>query len=296
MQWFEIKEQSAGNKRLLLSWYLYKIFGKNVLYLIAFLVSFFTFIFAPKIRLYSRKYFEIAYPYINTKPTLVNQFKHILSYAFSLVDKLLVFCADFNADDIFFENKEIEKQLIEDIKNKKGVFLICNHIGNIEVVLSYSFKFIKNCAFFINIFMSHKQGQIFNEFLDTIKIDFPVRLFPIEEMGISTGVELKENLNNGDIVFIAGDRLSQNNDTKFIKEKLFNREILFPKGTFKLANLMDVPTYFISALKIKNKYMIIMESQKDLSEKVLSKNFAKFMERVIKINPFQFFQFYDFFN
>ena len=108
MKWFQIKEQSAGKKRLILSLYLYKIFGKNILYLIAFFVSFTTFIIAAKVRSYSKKYFEITYPYLKLEPTLLNQFKHIYSYAVSLVDKILVFCGDFDIDNIIFENEKEE--------------------------------------------------------------------------------------------------------------------------------------------------------------------------------------------
>jgi predicted LPLAT superfamily acyltransferase len=59
---------------------------------------------------------------------------------------------------------------------------------------------------------------------------------------------------------------------------------------------MEVPTYFISAIKIGKKYHVILEKQQNLSEKELVKSYVKFMERAIKINPFQFFHFYDFFN
>ena len=281
MQWFEVKEQSAGRKRLLLSLYLYKIFGKNVLYLIAFWVSFFTFIFSAKVRAYSKKYFEISYPYSNIKPCALNQFKHILSYANSLVDKFLVFSGNFDINNIIFENEQDKNQLINDIENKKGVFLICNHIGNIEVFQSYSLKYIKNRDFYINIFMSKAQSRVFNGFLETVKTDFPSKIFFVEEMGINTGVELKENLNKGDIVFIAGDRLAQKNDKKIIKTNMYDREISLPKGAFKLAKLMEVPTYFISAVKTKDKYKICLEQQTDLSEKALAQNFAKFMERVM---------------
>ena len=294
MKWFQIKEQSAGEKRLFLSYYLYKIFGKKILYIIAFLVSFFTFIFASKVREYSKKYFVAVYDDIKVKPNLFNQFKHILSYAYSLVDKLLVCCGDYSFNNIEFADKEIEKELQNDIENKKGVFLICNHIGNIEVFQSFFIKY-KNKNQKINVFMSQAQSQIFNGFLNKIGISYPIRFFPVESLGISTGVELKENLNNGEMVFIAGDRLSQNNDINNIKTTMFSKNILLPKGTFKLAKLMEVPTYFISAVKVKNKYKIIIERQSDLSEKALISSFTKYMERVIKINPFQFFHFYDFF-
>ncbi len=296
MQWFQIKEQSAGEKRLILSWYLYKIFGKKILYLIAFFVSFFTFIFAKNIRFYSKQYFSVSYEYIGIKPTLMNQFKHIYQYARSLVDKILVCCEDFKEEDIFFENKEEKKQLIEDIKKQKGVFFICNHIGNIEILQAFAYKYLRNYEFYINMFVSSKQSSVFNSFLKNIKKEIPVKLFLVENIGISTGVELKENLEKGDIVFIAGDRLAQDNDIKNIKEKMFNREILLPIGTYKLAKLMDVPTYFISAINCKGKYKIILERQNDLSQKVLTESFVKFMEKAIKINPYQFFNFYDFFN
>ena len=80
MQWFQIKEQSVGEKRLIISWYLYKIFGKNILYFIAFWVAFFTFIFAKSVRNYSKKYFEVIKDKTGLKTTPINQFKHIHSY------------------------------------------------------------------------------------------------------------------------------------------------------------------------------------------------------------------------
>ena len=40
MKWYEAKEQAAGTKRLFLLWYIYKIFGKNLVKFIAFFVIF----------------------------------------------------------------------------------------------------------------------------------------------------------------------------------------------------------------------------------------------------------------
>ena len=293
MQWFQIKEQSAGTKRLLLSWYLYKIFGKNVLYLIAFFVSFFTFVFAPKVRNYSKKYFEIIKPYTNLKPSPVNQFKHIYSYAISLVDKMLVYSSDFDSKDVVFADKDIETKLFEDIKKQKGVFFICCHVGNIEIM--HSLLADNNSEFNINIFLSNKQSQIFNSFLNSIKREFPVKLFFIEDVGLNTAIELKENLDGGDVVFIAGDRLAENNDIKSIETEMFSHKILLPEGTFRFAKLMEVPVYFISAVKIGNKYQIYAEKQDILSEKELVNAYTKYLEKIILVNPFQFYNFYDFF-
>ncbi len=295
-KWFQVEEQSAGKKRLYLSWFLFKIFGKNILYVIAFFMSVFTFIFASKIRKYSEKYLKTVEEYTGLKSNLLNKFKHILSYANSLVDKMLVYSGNFNESDIIFDNDADKKTLFEDIEKKCGVFFICNHIGNIEILQTLLLNQQKTPNFKVNIFMSNRQSQIFNDFLKTLKINFPVNIFQVEEIDLNTGIELKENLNKGDMVFIAGDRLAQNNDARSVTVKFLSRDIKLPQGAFKLAKLMEVPTYFISAIKIGNKYHVILEKQQNLSEKELVKSYVKFMERTIKINPFQFFHFYDFFN
>ena len=62
-----------------------------------------------------------------------------------------------------------------------------------------------------------------------------------------------------------------------------------------MAELVDVPTYFITALKFGEKYKIFLDKQTDLSEKELAKNFAKHLEKFIILKPHQFYHFYDFF-
>lgn len=295
MKWFEVKEQSAGKKRLAFTWFLYKIFGERLLYTIAFSVAFFTFVFSPKIRSFSKKYFIKTRKYTNLKSSLINQFKHILAYAFALADKILVYAGDFDTKKIEFDSEKDKVQLFNDINKNKGTFFICNHIGNIEVLHSLFADTITNSDCKINIFMSNKQSQIFNEFLSGIKQDFSTKIFQVEDIGLETGVILKENLNKGDMVFIAGDRLSENG-SKCIDIKFFEQDISLPVGSFKLAKLMEVPTYLISALRFGKKYKVFIEKQEDLSTKVLSDNFIKFMEKMTLKNPYQFFHFYDFFK
>ena len=58
LKWFQIKEKSAGKKRLLLCWYLYKLMGKSIASFIAFFVTLITFIVNKDLRYYSRKYFN----------------------------------------------------------------------------------------------------------------------------------------------------------------------------------------------------------------------------------------------
>lgn len=297
MKWFQVKEQSAGRKRLVLTWYLYKIFGKNILYVIAFLMSVFTYIFSPCIRKSSKNYLSTVQNYTGLKPSAWNVFRHILAYADSLADKILVFCGDFGTDNLLFESEEKKKQMFDDINKGEGCLFICNHIGNIEVLQSFFFNEITNPDFSINIFLSKNHSQIFNGFLNDIKKEIPVNIYPVEDLGPDTGIELKESLDKGGVVFIAGDRLARDNDDKSIEALLFGHQIHLPLGVYKLAKLMKVPTYFISALRNKGgKYKIYLEKQDNLTEEIIVKNYVDFLQKMTLLSPFQFFHFYDFFR
>ena len=50
MKWYEVKERSAGEKRLILTYYIYKIFGRYPVVLIAFFVALITFLKIKKKR------------------------------------------------------------------------------------------------------------------------------------------------------------------------------------------------------------------------------------------------------
>ena len=138
MQWYRIKEKSAGKFRLILSLYLYKIFGKKILNIIAFFVSFFTFLGNRDLRKYSKDYFKILYDYTKNeklKPTNTNSFKHVLSYSYSLVDKIEAYLQNFKSENIEFFSEEDKNTYLNDINNK-GVFVLCNHTGNIDILIS----------------------------------------------------------------------------------------------------------------------------------------------------------------
>ena len=294
MKWFQMQEKSAGKKRLITTYYIYKLLGRYALYSIAFFVAFFTFLYSKDLRFYSKKYLTVISKYTNIKPTIINQFKQILSYSISLADKIIVACGDFNTDKIIFDDNEIKEQLYSDIEKRKGVSLIFSYLGNIEI-LQALFKNKKTFPDFkINVFLSKTQSRIFNDFIEFINKTNPINYIISENFGMQEAIRLKENLDKGDILFIAGDRISEYNSSKIVKENMFNYEIELPLGTFRLAKSLECPIYFISALKQKNDEYKIFISKYTAGS--ITEKYTKYMERIILSNPFQFYHFYDFFN
>lgn len=283
-KWYQVKEQAAGEKRLLLTWKIYKIFGKKTVRLLAFIVTFFAFINAKEQRRCSKKYLEI----VHIKPSFVNQFRHFLEYSYSLVDRMEVFSGNFDYNNIIFNNENDEKIF------NQGVFIICSHLGNIDIMRAFLDKYPNRR---VNAFLSAEQCKIFNNFIKQIAVEKPVTTYPVEEIGIDTAIEIKDKLSAGEIVFMAGDRTSKNsiNSTVYF----LNRKVQFPVGTFKFAQIMECPIVFACALHEDKKYKIYMQefsSKEKKSAETMQKEFVKFLEKHIPIAPLQFFHFYDMFE
>lgn len=298
MKWFEIKEHAAGHKRLLLSWWTYKHFGKGSLKFIAFWVAFFVFCFSPPVRGYSKKYLKI----VGVNAGVLNQFGHILSYAMSLVDRIEVFSDNYDFKKITFENDEEKERLWGHLNNKKGVFFICSHLGNTDIMRSFitSSEDSKNVE--VNVFLNETHCRIFKDFIKKISVLNTVKTYPVENLDFETPIELKESLDGGGIAFMAGDRVAQNNDTATFDAKLFDKRVKFPVGTFKFAQLMEVPIYFVVALKTGGdnyilylKYFQCNGKKRDVL-KQMQEEYVAFLEEKTRLAPLQFYHFYDLFG
>lgn len=294
-QWFEIKERSAGVKRLKLSFYLYKMFGRKPLEWIAWWVGLFTYLGSSNLRKCSNKYFQVLYEYTKDekyKPSFVNGFRHVYAYALSLVDKIEVYSglAKFNF--------RIKNQKLETDLKKGGLFFIFTHVGNVEVMRA----FIQNTEHKkVNIFMQKKHCETFNDFINSLSDNKDVKIFPVEDIGIETIIELKERLNNGEIVFMAGDRLSSSNTNKCYESDLLGKKISLPLGSLKFALMLEYPIYLISCIKTGKEFLVESEKFEVNNNKSdnlarLQEEFSRFLEKMTLFAPYQFYHFYDLFK
>ena len=115
MKWHEVKEQAAGEKRLLLLWYIYKFFGKNIVKFIVLFVTFFALLGAKKIKESSKKYLKI----IGQKDSFYNIFRHCLSYSYALIDRMEIFSDTFHQIKLSLLMKKVEFNFLKIWQKKR---------------------------------------------------------------------------------------------------------------------------------------------------------------------------------
>lgn len=301
-QWFDKKEISAGKKRLKLTWWIYKHFGIVPVKLIAFFITLGTIIINKDIQKYSKKYFQYLYEYTNNKkyrPSFKNSFKHALNYSNSLIDKMLAYTDNYN--NLEFNDENTAVKITELINKKQGAFFITNHIGNINMLRSFiASENIQNVK--INVFLQAKQCEIFNNFVNSISNqEHIIQLYPIENIDINTSIEIKEKLEHGEWVFMAGDRLSANSTDTNYPSTLLGHKILLPLGVLKFAIMMDCPIFTMTCAKEKNSYTVyakefVLSGTKENRLNTLREEYPKILEEYTIKYPYQFFHFYNIFE
>lgn len=285
-KWFQLAEEGTGKIRLQALKFMFDKFGEFPVRVIAFFVVLSVFLKAKERREASLKFFKI----INKKHPLYSSFRQFLNYGNSLVDKFLSVMGKL--DPLKFELQE------EDIF--KNAFFITTHVGNVEVMRSLFQLQSEIEPKLVNIFLQANACKIFNDFLKTLELHIPeIEVFPVEEISPQTSIEISDRLQNGEIVFMAGDRLSAQNENVAYEAEFLNHKVKFPLGTLKFALMLNVPVYFIVCVKDGKKYKIFTE--KFVSEKLkrsekledLKLQYVKFLEKYTLLYPEQFFNFYD---
>lgn len=291
MKWYQLKEQAAGEKRLILLWHIYKIFGKKAVKIIVFFVTLFAYLGAKEPKRCSKKYLSV----VGLEPTFANSLKHFLAYSYSLIDRMEVFAGLYDPEKITFDSEQDKTQLENDLD--KGVFFVCSHVGNIEIMRAF---LLNSPQKHVNIFLSKEQCKIFNNFVKHLQIKTPITTYPVEDINIETSIEIKDKISNGDIVIMAGDRISKNSKNSFVE--FLGHKVQLPLGTFKFAHMMECPIYFVCALNNKgDRYKIYLNKfncngTKQEAVHSMQAEYAKFLEKLTLTYPFQFFHFYDFFE
>ncbi len=291
--WYEQKEYGISSWKLNFLSGVYRIFGRTALEVILRPIVFFIWCFAKESRQASNKFRSVLNSFLLSRgesPINFSSYQHMLFYAGALVDKFMAFSGE--ALPISMIENDSWKHFSEIMSRNQGCFFICSHHGNVEALPAITYH--KNGSFdkCIHAFMKVSQSPIFHSFIEKNTRVSQVIIHPTENIGISTGIEISNLLDSGNIVMMAGDRL--NSSKKGIPVKILDKTCQLPLGVFKFTKLTGVPVFFVSCIRKDNQYVVeIKKGEGSLSG--TAKQFADFLEQQITKAPLNWANFYDFF-
>ena len=312
--WHEQREQSAGAWRLAFMWWVYRLLGKNALKVMCVPVMLFIYPFAAPARRALAEFRGVLREYAGKSGRAVGRvpcaFMHLLSFAWSLVDKTDVCTLHRALPEVEIREDDGFRAFAELVAKGRGAFLISTHLGTVEVLPAlalssavkglprprlHAFQQLGHDAQFTRRFMQNFRGEDFE-------------LHAVESIGVETAVAMQSAVARGELVLMAGDRTSAGS-AKTLAHDFLARPCVWPKGVFTFALLLDSPIFFVTCVHVgRNRYEAHFAEWKDAPlpdgkanakrrrlESLLGA-YVDFLESETLRYPGQWYQFYSFFR
>ena len=308
LEWFDIREQSVGRLRLLFLWWVYKVFRLVGLYFIVKIIFPFIYVFSGRARDASKKYRIILDEFCKIRKDEGGRldfsvYDHIRNYALSLVDKFCCLCDDRRYFNFEVEESDASKSLLMNLRDgSKGVFFISSHLGNVEMMTDILPWWLREKGQNVgtrglNAFMQMSHTNVFQQFLEQHRKDKNFRLWATEKLDFADIMSVYEELETGNLVLMAGDRVAAENPENVINVRILGKNCKLPLGAFKFAKMMKVPVYAVFVVRVKNGYKFCVEELNYLLPVIdLVDSYAKILEKYILAYPEQWYNFYNYFE
>lgn len=167
--------------------------------------------------------------------------RHFWTFAETAVDKLLAWDPAWDGGRVRFFGHE---PLLESLARGQGFLLVGSHIGNLEVgrALGLLHKGRK-----ITVLVHTLHAGRFNELMRSINPQSQVDLLQVTDVGPGTAALLKERIDQGGVVLIAGDRVPVGGG-RTVLAGLLGAPAEFPIGPWVLASVLECPVHLYFCL------------------------------------------------
>jgi predicted LPLAT superfamily acyltransferase len=260
--------------------------GRFFLYFIA---AYF-FAFAPTARRHSRAYLRRA---LGREPTPLDRFRHILTFATTIHDRVYLMKNRLERFEITVEGADIVRDALE---AGKGAFLMGSHVGSFDIIRCVGER---QPGLRVAMAMYEENARKVNEMLAAIDPAAKLDVIPLGRMDAM--LKISEYLDRGTFVGVLADRTLGAESA--LEVEFLGDPARFPLGAMRAAALMRRPVIFMIGLyRGGNRYHVVFEHLADFSEpeerdaavREAVKRFARLLERHVRDDPFNWFNFFDF--
>lgn len=313
--WADEKEKGSGYWQLKLMLILRRVLGRGIMSAAMRPVILAFYLFSARSRAASREFLEKASASAGRPaPRRGDPLRHFLSFAEALLDKIDAWAGEIGLSELRLRDDGVG-ELVEALRSGKGATILCSHLGNAELLRALaslevgSDMAIKGFSFVSIVEFSGTAK--FNRLLAEIDPRSMGKLVSASDIGPDTMIMLKDCVDSGGLAVIAGDRVAAENRSRVLSLDFLGDKADFPLGPFLLADLLEVPVYFMTALRDRDldrrsPYAFYVErassavggGRRGREERVeaLAREYASVLARRATEHPFQWYNFYDFWS
>ncbi|HET7370130.1 MAG TPA: glycosyltransferase [Gammaproteobacteria bacterium] len=246
----------------------------------------------PRARRASRQFLAAA----GVRPSFGNRFRQLANFSVSILDKVRAWQAPERIEMDFSDCGA----LLDDVRARRGALLITAHMGNTEATRALA---CRQPDLRITALVHTHNSVIVNAMLREANADYPSRLLQVRDVGPDTALMLRDRIQSGEIVVIAGDRTPVDEHSPTATVDFLGRPARFAIGPYVLAHALECPVYLFFCVRQGRGYKVCMERFADRirlprasRQSAVEEWAARYAERLgdyARRFPLQWYNFYD---
>jgi predicted LPLAT superfamily acyltransferase len=225
-------------------------------------------------------------------------FRHFMAFGQSLLDKYLAWTRPPPIPELPPGHKE---RVLDLIGRRQGCLILGSHFGNMEYSRGVS---ARHPELVINVLIYDQHAGKFAEMMAKSQPDSRMHLIQVTDLDLPLALRLREKVENGEWVVIAGDRVPVGEAGRTVTVDFLGAPARFPVGPYVLASLLKCPVYLLNCYRDSGTYRMEfepfaerLELARDDREAAFARHarrYAGSLESLIRRQPLQWFNFFDF--
>jgi predicted LPLAT superfamily acyltransferase len=255
-------------------------------------ISLYFLLFSPRARAASRVYLQRA---LGRVPHLSERFRHFHSFASCIHDRVYLLNGRFDLFDIQVHGREVFDAAYA---SGQGLFLMGAHMGSFELVRAVGRQ---QPGLRVAMVMYEENARQINAALAVISPTAVQDIIPLGQ--IDSMLQVQARLDEGVVLGVLADRALDAGPTLTLP--FLGQPAAFPLGSMRLAAMLKRPVVFMSGLYLGgNRYAIHFEALADFTHieragrdaavRQAVTGYAACLERHCRATPFNWFNFFDF--
>ncbi|MCK7500419.1 MAG: acyltransferase [Comamonadaceae bacterium] len=232
-----------------------------------------------------------------TEPGALHGLRHFVSFAETILDKLLAFAGRYPFDAVRFAGLEAMQAMLA---RGQGALLVTAHVGRLELCRALA----ERCpGLQLTLLVHTRHAERFNAVLRRLDPASRIELLQVTEVDAATAALLARKVEAGGFVAIAGDRVPVTR-SKTVRAPFLGHDADFPAGPYVLAALLKCPLVLLGCVREGRAHAIGFEilaerlelprGRRDAALAGHAAEFARRLERLVSRAPYDWFNFYPF--
>ncbi len=232
------------------------------------------------------------------RPGMRQSLHHFAVFAETLLDKILALGQRYPVDKVRMERQAV----LARVKAGEGGLIITAHLGCLELCQVMADQVP---GFRLTALVHTAHAERFNRLIRRLDAGNRVELLQVTDLGPADAVKLAERVARGEFVAIAGDRVPLRGG-RSVTARFLGHDARFPIGAYVLGATLKCPVFTMACTHDGDGYSVRLEAfaerielprgSRDAALAGYAAQFAAWMERQVRISPYDWFNFYPFWD